>query len=384
MNNPKKTAFKTIRARREVTELEVQTVLIKDTDVLSSYEKDWNALFSVTKNNPLMNSFPWVISFLKVLINNDQEWACILAFYRKELVGAFPFLQQRIKRHSGNLVSVSVLTDSALPFTGVIIKPGFERKVVHSFLQEIRKINQSLYGIFFSSVRIESPLLKTDLKKLPYFKSLLQQSGYYSRLLIKGDWENYYNSLSSNFRANLRKAKRKLEKAEEYEYIFVKGSKNNRKYFTEFLHLEASGWKGKKGTAIIQNPVYETFYSSLIEELEKRQLLEWHFLLLEGKPIAGHLASNIEGNVTLIKIAYSEEHSKMAPGNLLLMEMIKASYLKGNVLDIDCLTDMQWHKNWNMSSEPLHSVLLFAASPLPYFLGYLPRVVKRYIKKWVV
>ncbi len=45
----------------------------------------------------------------------------------------------------------------------------------------------------------------------------------------------------------------------------------------------------------------------------------------------------------------------------------------GALAEINCLTDMPWHRNWRMPQSRYARIWLFRRQPLSLMLGYLPR-----------
>jgi hypothetical protein len=151
-----------------------------------------------------------------------------------------------------------------------------------------------------------------------------------------------------------------------------------------FLALEASGWKGARGTALSADPALIVFYTTLTRRLAARGWLEWHSLVVDGQLIAGHLAVRFGRAMVVTKIAYDEGFARCAPGNLLFDALIERTFAEGELVEINCLTDMPWHRNWRMSQSHYIRLWLFPQRPIALAFGYLPRQVnilaRRYLR----
>lgn len=201
--------------------------------------------------------------------------------------------------------------------------------------------------------------------------------GYGDYLHIRGSMEDYFTSLSKNFRGNLRKAERKLYLSPDARFEFLSSAQAGDSCLKEFLNLEASGWKGRSGTAILQNDNLVTFYRALTTNLASRGWLGWHFLKIGEKTIAGHLAYRMNRTLTLLKIAYGEEYRRCAPGNQLFLKTVERAYESKDTDEINCLTDVEWHGNWNMSKREYSTVYIYTKTPIPLLFYYFPK--KAYI-----
>ncbi len=118
----------------------------------------------------------------------------------------------------------------------------------------------------------------------------------------------------------------------------------------EFLALEASGWKGARGTAVAADPRTRRFYERLVEVAAARGWLALRSLDLDGRPVAMHLGLVYRGTYYLPKPAYDEALGPCSPGQLLFREVVAECEARG-LAALDFLgPDMPWKRDWS----PLH------------------------------
>lgn len=85
--------------------------------------------------------------------------------------------------------------------------------------------------------------------------------------------------------------------------------------FETFLELEASGWKGKKKTALLDHPETARFARQMIAERAHSDGVRIDSISVAGKAI-GMLVLLIQGNRAFSwKIAYDEAYSRFSPGS---------------------------------------------------------------------
>src|SRR6185436_6509952 len=87
-----------------------------------------------------------------------------------------------------------------------------------------------------------------------------------------------------------------------------------QRWIDDFLRLEASGWKGKQGTAMSCSEANRRFLGDTFAEAYRRGRLELVGIDLDGKPLArstGFLAG--DGGYAF-KPAYDEAFAKYSPG----------------------------------------------------------------------
>ena len=91
-----------------------------------------------------------------------------------------------------------------------------------------------------------------------------------------------------------------------------------------FLALEASGWKGKAGTAMASNPRHAAYAAELVIQLAAQDEVMIAELTRDGTPLSMGLLPVSGGTSCFIKAAYDEQVRKHAPGFLLQMEVTAA------------------------------------------------------------
>ena len=177
-------------------------------------------------------------------------------------------------------------------------------------------------------------------------------------------YNQIHNNLSRNFRGNLRKARNKLLQFRNVEFDSVRKGKELLQAFKEFLYIEASGWKGEKGsrTAIKLNPEIARFYKNLLENYSKIDGCEINLLKVNKECIAGQFCLLVDDTVYVLKIGYNEKYSKFAPGNILLENLIKRLSNDANIKYINLITDYKWHDNWKPLFYKVFAVYIFNKS----------------------
>jgi hypothetical protein len=155
-------------------------------------------------------------------------------------------------------------------------------------------------------------------------------------------------NVDSKFRQNLRRRKRRLAEQGEVKYFVVDGkdAKKLDEALADFFVIEASGWKGKGGTAIAQKPELVGFYTQLARDAARRGALALGFLTVGGKVIAAHMTLVQAGRSFLLKLGYDEAFAEFSPGQQLVSEAIKDSCQRG-LREFDFLGPwMEWKADW--------------------------------------
>ncbi len=157
---------------------------------------------------------------------------------------------------------------------------------------------------------------------------------------------------SSKFRANLRRRARRLAELGAVSVCRVSGAEGLDGALEAFLRLEASGWKGARGTAIARDPRLAAFYRAIARDAAARGALAVRALELDGRAVAIHLGLLHAGVYHLPKTAYDERLGAVSPGQLLQREVLAECEARG-LAAFDFLgPDMDWKREWAPRLRP--------------------------------
>lgn len=119
---------------------------------------------------------------------------------------------------------------------------------------------------------------------------------------------------------------------EEYTMI----PKPDLKRWTEdFLKLEASGWKGKRHTAIAQTESHKQFLVEMLSQAESQNKLHIFRLNLGGDPIAMLIVLKGKNTMSTFKTCFDENYGKYSPGVLLMLHATEALFASYSNIVLD-------------------------------------------------
>ncbi len=180
-------------------------------------------------------------------------------------------------------------------------------------------------------------------------------------LPLPKSYEAVEKALDGKFRQNLRRRKRRLAEQGEVKYALIDGKdpKALDTALADLFEIEASGWKGKDGTAIAQRPELVGFYTQLARDAARRGALALGMLTLAGKPVAAHLSIVQGKRHYLIKIGYDESLHEHSPGQQMVSEAIRESCARG-LSEFDFLGPcMDWKLDWESQLRTHHWLTIF-------------------------
>ncbi len=103
----------------------------------------------------------------------------------------------------------------------------------------------------------------------------------------------------------------------------------------DFLALEAAGWKGRAGTAIVQNPAIERFVETAVRDLAARGQARVARLYCGSRPIAAALTLTSAAGAWGWKIAYDESFADASPGVQIYLDLSNALLAEKDLAFVD-------------------------------------------------
>jgi CelD/BcsL family acetyltransferase involved in cellulose biosynthesis len=329
-------------------------------DALAEHAEEWDRLaLQAPEQNPML-SHSWVSTFLELQLDEGSTWRCVFAYAGDLLIGVLPVVRTQglLGTRLHGLRSDDTLSGYAL------LRASWGDRALSAMLAHLERVEPRYLWLRMRGVYAESTLLSAVPRA--HVRGTQLRSRNLSLVPVRGDFADYEAGLSGNFRRNLRKGLARCERKHAPEFRFITGSDaDSTDLFQRFVDIEAAGWKGAAGTALKCQPRVSAFYSTLVQKLARRGWLEWHFLHLDRVPVAAHLAVRFGRSLVLPKIGFDETYSRLGPGNQLFRQMLMRAYASDEIDTVNCLTDMGWHRNWNVAVHERFDVVLAPRRTLP-------------------
>jgi CelD/BcsL family acetyltransferase involved in cellulose biosynthesis len=143
-------------------------------------------------------------------------------------------------------------------------------------------------------------------------------------------WQQYEMKMKSKIRSGLRRIRRRLEEQGDVcVELHTSESGEFGRALEEGFRIEASGWKKKSGTAILENKRLKDFFLTYVRIVSHLGLPRIFLLTLKGKGVAMMLGVEHAGRLWILKVGYDEAWSSFAPGILLHHEAIRWAFENG-------------------------------------------------------
>jgi hypothetical protein len=154
-------------------------------------------------------------------------------------------------------------------------------------------------------------------------------------LYPEGSYETWFETtFTRKRRKEFRRLSARLSEQGRFEALTLNSADDAKAWTSEFLALEALGWKGRRGTAInTDKQAAEALHEGLAGLAAAGKLRFWK-LALDGKPLAMMFAIVEQSQAWLGKIAHDEAFGRFSPGVLLTLHASEQLFAE-NVKQVD-------------------------------------------------
>lgn len=276
------------------------------------------------------------------------------AWREERLVGILP-----LRRRFGEFFS---LTNCHTPQFAVLAE---DRTVTHALLRAVLTSGPRRVTLGF--------LIPEDVVFQPDWHALTRH-GVFRRTVLRSpyvpisrSWAEYSKQLGSKFLSEIRRRRRLLEAQGQLVLQVEDGRERLDELLTDGFQVEASGWKGTAGSAIIARRDTHQFYREVARWGAEQGLLRLAFLRLNGRALAFDYCLEDRGFHYLLKTGYDPAFRKLGPGMLLRHEMLARAFANGFISYEFLGPNAPWKQRWTDKCRELE---LFQACA-PSLLGVL-------------
>lgn len=188
---------------------------------------------------------------------------------------------------------------------------------------------QGVNRIRLQAVPAESSRLACRELESAGYRVVCKAGPYCPRLELPDSWDELIGAVSGGLRQQIGRRYRALQRQGALTFRTVGGGPTLEDDLSAFFYVEASGWKGRAGTAIVSNAATERLYRGFARAAAANDWLRLHLLELDGVVIAASYDCVYEGNAFLLKTSFSEAHGRYSPGLVLLAEVLRSSIEEG-------------------------------------------------------
>ncbi|OFW39486.1 MAG: hypothetical protein A3J28_14350 [Acidobacteria bacterium RIFCSPLOWO2_12_FULL_60_22] len=178
-------------------------------------------------------------------------------------------------------------------------------------------------------------------------------------LRIEKSFEQYFKSLNTGLRQNLKRRMKRLEERGAVEFECVSAEEQIDSALPDAFRIEASSWKHSAGTAIDCHSELQKFYSSVAHRAARRGALYLTFLRVNGLRIAFDLSLIHNNKRFILKPGYLQEYHSCSPGQQLMAMTIRDAFARG-LTEIDFLGAVEaWKLSWTSEKRKNYWLFVF-------------------------
>lgn len=189
----------------------------------------------------------------------------------------------------------------------------------------------ALHGLFAALPRYASELDLLcndprfgDLRELPHFSVRSLPHALTMSVSLKGSFDDYWAQRPRKLIQNMRRYLRRMQAEPGGErLVIVQEPQAIELAVARYGKLEASGWKGREGTAVsIDNP-QGRFYAEVMRRFAERGEAMVYELWHGEELVASRMLLLRDGMAVMLKTTFHEGFDRFAPGRVLLLRTLE-------------------------------------------------------------
>jgi CelD/BcsL family acetyltransferase involved in cellulose biosynthesis len=256
-----------------------------------------------------------------------------------KLIGLFP---ARIERRYGVLATLTGWTHPYAPLGVPLVDRDEAEAAIAGFLDHV-EANEHLPKLLMLPLVATGGLFAEALARvLLRHGGAMEMFGAHQRALLEpaGERIKYLDgAVNAKKLKELRRQRRRLLDKGQLHTRTAQSADEMPRALSDFLTLEASGWKGRGGSAAAQHGAHHTFMRDALTALAAEGNARIDALMHNGHPLATTIALRSGTSAWFWKIAYDEDASRGSPGVQLVLDLTRSIAQDNAVARVDsCAT----------------------------------------------
>ena len=254
------------------------------------------------------------------------------------LIGFFP---ARIERRYGALATLTGWTHPYAPFGAPLVDRDEADAATTAFLDHVEANDKLPRLVLLPFIAAQGAFRSVLAGVLLRHGGAMEPFGTHARALLQPDDRIGYvdHALAHKKQKELRRQRRRLEDEGPIAFSVAREPDAVSSALADFLSLEASGWKGRAGSAAIEHPAISAFIQGALTGLARDGNAEIARLTYAGRPIAAAITLRSRPHAWFWKIAYDEAFARASPGVQLTLDLTKHMLADPNLAQADsCAT----------------------------------------------
>jgi len=234
------------------------------------------------------------------------------------LIGLFP---ARVERRYGVMGTLTGWTHPYAPFGVPLVDREEAEAAIGAFLDHVEATPRFPKLLMLPLLARDGAFSTSLGRVLARRGGASASNGAHARaLLAPRRRENYLDHIAHKKLKELRRQRRRLEDTGALVHMAASGPAA-AVALTDFMALEAAGWKGRAGGAARTNAATETFMREAVTALAAKGDARVDRLIHDGHPVAASITLRSGNAAWFWKIAYDEAFARSSPGVQLTLDL---------------------------------------------------------------
>jgi CelD/BcsL family acetyltransferase involved in cellulose biosynthesis len=345
----------------------------------------WARLTHTMGDRRFFHMHGWYASYLNCLDAGDGTVFFVAAFRGSEPVAIFPLKSAR-RRYCGVPVRyIEIPTHAHMNLSDFVFRhTEANAGLVRGLIQNLKRITGKSWDLLHVPNVLGSSAAAFSLQRTPVPLTVWAHASLSDFVETDQPFERVAEQFKNSFRKQLRVWGRKAAARGVIEYEYYFSVDDIHRHFGRFLEVEASGWKGEKGTrtAIACDPTLVAFYRKLIDEFGLSGQCLLSLATLNGRCIAGQFCLNVGGVVDMLKIGFDETCADFSPGNLIRQDLIREQANDNATRAVSFVThNSRTNSQWGAKTADVLTIDVFNHFTPVGWLGYCVCTSKNVLKR---
>jgi CelD/BcsL family acetyltransferase involved in cellulose biosynthesis len=198
-----------------------------------------------------------------------------------------------------------------------------------------------------------------------------------------GDFEEWRAQSKKRWGAPLERFRRKMGRDHEALFRIVEPPEDLEAELEAGFLVEAGGWKGEQGTAILSQPETAAFYREIGRRFDDRGELRLSRIDLDGETAAFDFCLLHDNRLHLLKTGFDERHRRLAPGLVMRLSIVERCFELGLASHELLGTVSEWKMKFATGTRGFGSGTVYSRSPAgrarrAYRAALRPRLKRAY------
>jgi CelD/BcsL family acetyltransferase involved in cellulose biosynthesis len=291
---------------------------------LVQYRAEWEGLLANASHATFFDTYEWLSTWLEFFWQ-DQRITFLLVRREGAAIALVPLLPDRAGelwcRHTFTLPVNKFATRADVIGNNTTADT---LGAVCSYLRETGRV--ACLG--FKSVLTASSLLPT-LEQVARCRDLRIQrwpGNVCPIVRVDGDWDGYLASRSKHVCSEIRRKRRKLDRAGAARWRVVTSPADSHEAMTDILQIERGSWKEDNRSSFTAVPGLADFYGALSLRCALRGWLRTYMLYLDNVPVAHMLGIVYNNEYYALKTSFDEHFRDLSPGAVLATYALEQAF----------------------------------------------------------